>query len=677
MEHIENIQQTKMDCYRKLFMLRTAIYNVDPEAEEIKRIDKMLENLNSRQYVVGVVGEFNRGKSSLINALLGLNILPADIVPTTATVNRVVYSDTQFVRLLMRDGQIEEGFPVSELKSRVTKITRDFESASELVEEAVIGYPTVLCQNNVSILDTPGLNENPAMNALTVEQMDQVDALIFALRLDLWFSDSEAREVCELLKYPNIRHVLFTVGFIDIARKAGGDIDQDLADIRKDIIKKTNRVIEKDPEINEEDTKRIKSMIENAAVMGISAKDALDSFVNGNQQQRKDSRIAEYKTELMTRLTAQADEWLIYEVLPYLKNQKTVFQSVAHRNLDAVAVGLQLAREQLADSSADMKLLPDKLAELRLSWKKSISIVLENRDILKNSLKVQMNTVVDSRRTGNDYICDTSTITGRIACKAKEKGIFRDDHDPITGYIRSAYEIVKNRILQIADSINQNAGVEYAKIVNLLTLYDHSTVENIWKASCELSVETPEIFRQSAAAFAEHCNAFLNQQKLLGNSDADAMNSLSEKWFWGESGSFAASVLSKLPKLDKLSDQNLSGQDDFSFPEHLMTEVISYDNTLLLQNQLDILKGLQAGNVSIGTVGFVCETKCNDLVERLFDLVETRTREIDSQIIAVSNEIKHNAAPYLGVLSFELDNQQEQINREKEKIENTERQFGL
>ena len=163
----DNLMQTKMDCYRQLYMLRAAINAVNPEDEEIKRIDGMLENLKSRQYIVGVVGEFNRGKSSLINALLGSNILPADIIPTTATVNRVIYSDSEYVRIVMRDGHIEENIPISELKSRVTKITKDSESAAELVKEAVIGYPTVLCQNNVSILDTPGLNESPAMDELT------------------------------------------------------------------------------------------------------------------------------------------------------------------------------------------------------------------------------------------------------------------------------------------------------------------------------------------------------------------------------------------------------------------------------------------------------------------------------------------------------------------------------
>ena len=42
------------------------------------------EHMKNRVFSVGVMGEFRRGKSTVINALLGRDIVPSDIVPTSA-----------------------------------------------------------------------------------------------------------------------------------------------------------------------------------------------------------------------------------------------------------------------------------------------------------------------------------------------------------------------------------------------------------------------------------------------------------------------------------------------------------------------------------------------------------------------------------------------------------------
>ena len=164
--------QEKMDAFAELKMLRQTIAAFSPNDPELAAIDDMLGKLRARQYTVAVVGEFNRGKSSLINALLGMSVLPADITPTTATVNRVVYSETPYVRLHMRNGETE-GVSMSMLKDRVTKLSAEAQSAAEAVKEAEIGYPTVFCKNNVAILDTPGLNDCAEMDALTFAKMEK------------------------------------------------------------------------------------------------------------------------------------------------------------------------------------------------------------------------------------------------------------------------------------------------------------------------------------------------------------------------------------------------------------------------------------------------------------------------------------------------------------------------
>src|SRR5688572_32209398 len=52
-----------------------------------------IPKLEAERFHLVVLGEFNHGKSTFVNALLGSEILPTGITPTTATINHVVHAD--------------------------------------------------------------------------------------------------------------------------------------------------------------------------------------------------------------------------------------------------------------------------------------------------------------------------------------------------------------------------------------------------------------------------------------------------------------------------------------------------------------------------------------------------------------------------------------------------------
>jgi ribosome biogenesis GTPase A len=56
-----------------------------------KRLDELSEKLTFEQFNLVVMGQFKRGKSTLINALLGAEILPTSIVPLTSIVTILRY----------------------------------------------------------------------------------------------------------------------------------------------------------------------------------------------------------------------------------------------------------------------------------------------------------------------------------------------------------------------------------------------------------------------------------------------------------------------------------------------------------------------------------------------------------------------------------------------------------
>ena len=60
---------------------------------ELARVRALREKLENSQMTVSVIGQFKRGKSALVNRILGDKILPVGIVPVTAVVTSVQYGE--------------------------------------------------------------------------------------------------------------------------------------------------------------------------------------------------------------------------------------------------------------------------------------------------------------------------------------------------------------------------------------------------------------------------------------------------------------------------------------------------------------------------------------------------------------------------------------------------------
>lgn len=100
--------------------------------KSIVLINDVLQRIEQRSFSIAVVGEFKRGKSTFINALLGQEILPSDILPCSATLNRVTYGVKPEVKIIFKDGH-EEQISIEELTDYVTKLTPESEITSNLI----------------------------------------------------------------------------------------------------------------------------------------------------------------------------------------------------------------------------------------------------------------------------------------------------------------------------------------------------------------------------------------------------------------------------------------------------------------------------------------------------------------------------------------------------------------
>ena len=143
-------------------------------------LDQLAERLARTDTVVCVVGEFKKGKSALINALLGSAICPVDddLATTTVTVVRYSATPTAVVRRREAGELLVEAISPEDVGGWVAE--RDGQETRRGVEVVEVGLPDPFLERGIALVDTPGVGGlNAAHAAATLAFLPSADALVF------------------------------------------------------------------------------------------------------------------------------------------------------------------------------------------------------------------------------------------------------------------------------------------------------------------------------------------------------------------------------------------------------------------------------------------------------------------------------------------------------------------
>jgi|GEM_PF-3025949 len=169
--------------------------------ERCELLTRLEDDCHKANFRVLIAGEFKRGKSCLINAMLGDSILPMKVAPCTTTISEVHYGELPTALIENHTGEInidyEERFRYCTIQGQ-----RLLPDEIKPIHKVRIAYPSPLCKKGLTLIDSPGLNEDWSRTQTSLREIAQADVLILVLSCEMALSQSEQQFIqSHLLPY--------------------------------------------------------------------------------------------------------------------------------------------------------------------------------------------------------------------------------------------------------------------------------------------------------------------------------------------------------------------------------------------------------------------------------------------------------------------------------------------
>lgn len=224
-EYIEKINQIKQ--YIQIVKQDAEYLN---DKNTVNKLEELEGYIEDEHFNLIVVGEFSRGKSTFVNALMGKRILPSATNPTTATLNVIENGQEEPAYTIhYHNGKIKE---VSEAEFKTiiapelisSSRTDQMEYVKEIgeiqnIKHVHIAVQNQLGMNGISIIDTPGVNDlDTRREQITYNYIPKADAAIVILSATPLLSASENKFICEKILKNDISKLFVVINFKDILK---------------------------------------------------------------------------------------------------------------------------------------------------------------------------------------------------------------------------------------------------------------------------------------------------------------------------------------------------------------------------------------------------------------------------------------------------------------------------
>lgn len=277
--------QLKETLLEQIGLIRTLARFTDPILEDLDL------RLKSDIFHLLVVGQFKRGKTCLINALLGVDLLPMAVIPLTSIVTVLAYGEELHVEIRYLDGKVETAEP-----ERLGEFVTESGNPRNVkgVREVHIAYPSPYLRDGVRLIDTPGVGSVYRHNTdVAYQYLPRADAALFLLSVEQPAGQAELEFLKDVRQFSG--KLFFLLNKIDYLSES--EVRESL-DFAAGVLRE--------------------SLGQEVRVYPISAKNALEAELEGSKEKLAASGLPEFTEILEGFLTHEKGRTLLLSASGHL-----------------------------------------------------------------------------------------------------------------------------------------------------------------------------------------------------------------------------------------------------------------------------------------------------------------------------------------------------------------------
>ncbi len=305
----------------------------------LEKLRHLKTRLEGNYFNMAVLGQFKRGKSTLLNALLGEAILPSSVVPLTAIPTFIRWGSELKARILFENEQPPKEFSATSVDdlSRFLKefVTEEANPENRLhVLQAEVYHSSPLLKKGLVLIDTPGIGSTFQHNTeTTLNFLPQCDAALFLVSADPPVTEVEISFLREVRT--KIDRLFFIFNKVDYL--TGPDREMALAFFRKVLGEQAG-------------------ISESPHIYPVSALRALNARINRDEDALRECGFEEVQADLIDFLITEKAQVLRQALAR--KSEDVIAELLMRLNLEARS--LQTPLEDLGER---LNLLESKIRE--------------------------------------------------------------------------------------------------------------------------------------------------------------------------------------------------------------------------------------------------------------------------------------------------------------------------
>ncbi|WP_019155948.1 dynamin family protein [Robertmurraya massiliosenegalensis] len=165
-------QQDLKELTGKLAMFHHFFLHND-DTEQAEKTKQLLMKLHHQEYALAFCGHFSAGKSSMINQLIGENLLPSSPIPTSANLVKVKTGE-EYAKVYFKEGN-PRLYPAPYDYEKVKSYCKD----GDAIQSIEISHHTNVLPTDVCIIDTPGIDSTDDAHRIATESALHLADLVF------------------------------------------------------------------------------------------------------------------------------------------------------------------------------------------------------------------------------------------------------------------------------------------------------------------------------------------------------------------------------------------------------------------------------------------------------------------------------------------------------------------